>query len=410
MNAQNPRFPLFDSLRAIAALSVVLFHLALALHGFAKPHYGRYLGQLNIGVPIFFLVSGFLLYRPFVAARFAGDPLPSVGPYAIRRFFRIAPAYWVALPIVAAWTNLPAVFHNPAPYFGFAQVYDRKTLISGYGIAWTLCLEVSFYVLLPLWAVAMRRLPRGSTRAFALTEAAPLVLIYGVTVVWLLTQVETAHGIVVFTPSIAVLPAFLDHFALGMGLAVASVLLLDRAPKPAAVRLVERAPWLPWLAAGALFVALCNLPQGTRAGETARHLMGGVVAFGILLPAVFGDDRGGAVRRLLADRRLQWVGLVSYSLYLWHPALIAELGKAGWDRKLGGWLGFSLVAGAVCLAVAAASFYAVERSALRLGRRLAGRYGYQEPESPRGAGVDHPGAPSAELAGSDPDGLPAGRN
>jgi peptidoglycan/LPS O-acetylase OafA/YrhL len=401
MSAQNPRFPLFDSLRAIAALSVLMFHIAFVLGGFTKHGYGNYLIQLNIGVPIFFLISGFLLYRPFVAARFRGERLPSTGPYAIRRFFRIVPAYWVALPLIAVWTNLHAVTHNPVPYFGFAQVYQRSTLINGYGIAWTLCVEVSFYVLLPIWAFALRRVRARSERQLVVSEAVPLVLIFLVAVLWNATQTEASHGFVVFTPELATLPAFLDHFALGMGLAVASVALMGREVKPRIVRLIEEKPWVPWLFAAAVFVGLCNIQRrfGAEASEATRHHLRGLVAFGVLLPAVFGDDRGGLVRRFLADRRMQWVGLISYSLYLWHPAITQKMGTHNWDDKLG-WLGYTLAAIAICIAVAAVSFYVVERTGLRIGRALAGRFGYQEPETPPGGAVDEPGAPSVELAGS----------
>src|SRR4051794_10645880 len=103
MNVQSVRFPLFDSLRAIAALTIFLFHIAFVLHLLGGRTLSPWLAQLNVGVPIFFLISGFLLYRPFAQTRFSGDPSPAVGPYAIRRLFRIVPAYWVALTIVAVW-------------------------------------------------------------------------------------------------------------------------------------------------------------------------------------------------------------------------------------------------------------------------------------------------------------------
>jgi peptidoglycan/LPS O-acetylase OafA/YrhL len=388
VNVQSPRFPLFDSLRAIAAGSVLLFHIAFFLGLFQRPHVGRYLTQLNIGVPIFFLISGFLLYRPFAAARLGRARPPGVVPYAIRRISRIGPAYWVALPIVALLLHLHPVLHDPLPYFGFAQVYDRQTLIGGYGVAWTLCVEVSFYAMLPLWAFAMRRLPGGSVRSFAISEALPLAAIFAFGVVWSVTRTETSHGLVQFAPAIATLPAFLDHFALGMALAVASVALAGRERQPAAVRLIHRAPWLPWTLAAAGWIALCNIGGGSApanseaqalaaplpGGETARHVVRGFVALAVLLPAVFGDGEGGWVRRLLADRRLQWIGLISYSLYLWHAAIVQRLTLSGWSDSLGG-VPFALVAIPICIAVATVSFYAVERPCLRLGRRLASAVG-----------------------------------
>src|SRR5215212_6043566 len=104
MNARADRFPLFDSLRAIAALSVVAFHAAFFAGMFTSESPLRpYLVRMDVGVSVFFLISGFLLYRPFVRARLGGEGTPHVGGYAWRRFLRIVPAYWVALTIVALW-------------------------------------------------------------------------------------------------------------------------------------------------------------------------------------------------------------------------------------------------------------------------------------------------------------------
>ena len=73
MDARTHRFPLFDSLRAIAALSIFFFHISFVLHLFSGRAVSPWLAQLNVGVPIFFLISGFLLYRPFAQARFSGE-------------------------------------------------------------------------------------------------------------------------------------------------------------------------------------------------------------------------------------------------------------------------------------------------------------------------------------------------
>src|SRR5947199_7228964 len=81
------RFPQVDSLRAIAALSVFLFHVGGK--AFPGPTIGAYTGRLNLGVTIFFVISGFLLYRPFVAARlYRGRSALSSGRYAWHRFLR----------------------------------------------------------------------------------------------------------------------------------------------------------------------------------------------------------------------------------------------------------------------------------------------------------------------------------
>ena len=159
MNVQSARFPLMDSLRAIAALSVFVYHVAFVLGWFDEGLAGRYLRELNLGVSIFFVLSGFLLYRPFVAARVEGEPSPALVPYAIRRVARIVPAYWVALTIIAIWLPVSGVFtaEGIVTYYGFLQAYDPDTITGGIGQAWTLTVEVSFYILLPILALGLRR-------------------------------------------------------------------------------------------------------------------------------------------------------------------------------------------------------------------------------------------------------------
>src|SRR4051812_8429119 len=86
-----------DGLRALAALSVLAYHSLLATAGL-----GAASGALHFGVPVFFVLSGLLLYRPFVAARMDGAPPPRLRSYAVRRAARIVPAYWTALLALGA--------------------------------------------------------------------------------------------------------------------------------------------------------------------------------------------------------------------------------------------------------------------------------------------------------------------
>ena len=118
-----------------------------------------YLRQLNIGVTVFFLISGFLLYQPFARSRYAGDRSPATLPYAERRGLRIFPAYWVALVGVVvlvgksgeAATATPVFSgHGALTYFPLMQAYGSNTLFGGISAAWTLSVELSFYVMLPL--------------------------------------------------------------------------------------------------------------------------------------------------------------------------------------------------------------------------------------------------------------------
>jgi len=134
----NPRFPLFDSLRAIAALSVLVYHVGLLAQIDFSSGYGRLLADLNVGVTIFFLISGFLLYRPYVAARHGGSPAPRLADYARRRALRILPAYWLALTVLAITPGLGEVFGPDwFVYYGLQQtnplVYDPAPCLAHVG-------------------------------------------------------------------------------------------------------------------------------------------------------------------------------------------------------------------------------------------------------------------------------------
>src|SRR3954454_5704082 len=120
-------------MRAIAALSVFFFHaVGFYARGSTQGNViGPYVARLDVGVTIFFLLSGFLLYRPFVKTRREGRRPPALIPYAWRRTLRIVPAYWVALTVAALVLGLPGVLTltGVPVFYGFLQVYDPDTAL-----------------------------------------------------------------------------------------------------------------------------------------------------------------------------------------------------------------------------------------------------------------------------------------
>jgi peptidoglycan/LPS O-acetylase OafA/YrhL len=396
VNARSHRFPLFDSLRAIAAGTIFLFHISFTLHLFSGRRISPWLAQLNVGVPIFFLISGFLLYRPFAQARFSDEPAPATGPYAIRRLFRIVPAYWVALTIVALWLGYSDVFTagGIGTYYGFAQVYAHGTVTGGIGQAWSIDTEILFYILLPFWALLLRRIPFRGAAGFARSEGALLGVMFAAGFVSKLIAVhETAPHALNLPAVLYTLPAYLDYFAIGMGLAVASVVVAGREHDPSLVRLIDRAPWLPWAVGAVAFYLLGTsygpLHHGWGTAFMWRHYLKAIVGIGLLLPAIFGDPQRGLVRKLLGNRVLLWLGLISYAFYLWHLAILQKFSDYGLPASLGG-TGFAIVSFAATVAVSAASWYLLERHAIALGhrlsRRLQGRGPAPTPLAPRQAG------------------------
>lgn len=71
----HPRFPLVDSLRGAALVGVIVLHASGATNALDAPGWGRSVYALSVGLTLFFVLSGFLLYRPFVAGRSGVLPL-----------------------------------------------------------------------------------------------------------------------------------------------------------------------------------------------------------------------------------------------------------------------------------------------------------------------------------------------
>ena len=133
-----------DAVRAIAGAMVIACHVSLyrgdgSLHG------------LRNGVMLFFALSGYLLFRPFLRGSV------DLRAYAIHRAARILPAYVVALVGITILTGDRAFLENPLTFALFLQNYDRDLWRGFVGVSWTLVLEVQFYVTLPLLAILVGR-------------------------------------------------------------------------------------------------------------------------------------------------------------------------------------------------------------------------------------------------------------
>jgi len=373
----NPRFPLLDGVRALAALSIVLLHVADGT-GFARTNaLGAFTARMDAGVALFFVLSGFLLYRPFLAARLEGRPAPSATRYLRRRLLRIIPPFWVAMLVMGLLGWIAVLDGTWWRYFGFLQNLSLETVLGGIRPAWSLCVEMSFYLVLPLWALAAARAFRGRPRATQVrAEAFALGALALVSVVVRAVTFDADHT----SLWLVTLPAFLDWFAVGMGLALASVALAGREPRLALVR----RPWLAWAAAAACFAVVSlvvPLPRGLAAAksvgaDSARHLLYVAVGALVALPGIFGIRAGAepasrAIARFLGHPVMAWLGLVSYGIFLWHQPLLDQLLLHGLAERAPvlPFVVVLIVTTAGTIAIAAASYYVVERPFLALKDR-----------------------------------------
>ncbi len=333
------RFPAFDGLRAFAAVSVVAVHTAF-FSGFSlHSGLGNYTSRLEIGVSVFFVISGFLLYRPFVVANLKDQPAPKASKFWIRRVFRIVPAYWSPLTVLAYVLHLVTLsegWRGTAAQYLFLQIYFPTTYFYGIDGAWTLCVEMSFYLVLPLYAWAVTYRSRGLDGRLR-RELCGLLSMIAISFAyrsWVLSHHPTCGTHCLTSPAVTSimgtwLPAFLD-LSLGMFLAVMSVWFTQRDGEPMLLR-HRSMPWVSWGLAAVAFWSVSHLgisPQpdvgATPEITILKQSLYGLFALFLVAPAVFGPQGEGAIRRLLRLSPVAWLGVVSYGIYIWHAALIAE--------------------------------------------------------------------------------------
>ncbi len=383
------RFPAIDGLRAIAAISVVTYHVVLNYDvESAASSAGAWTARLgNFGVSTFFLISGLLLYRPFVMAHFRDQPHPSYRPFWIRRFTRIFPAYWIALT-GALWLGIHEL-NDLGDFFTRYLLlgnYRYGYSLSGLGVEWTLVIEVSFYLALPFLARGIGLLsPRGAPLARKLRgEFAGLAILYGLAMavrVWYLWffDLPAATFGQWFSPRQLTgwLIGYLDWFALGMLLAVGSAWVANGGRLPWVARALARNPLVCWLLALQCYwiSVQLNLPANpfevlTRIQSFGLTFVFGAIAFLMLFPTVFGDQSQGNARRFLRSPVMHWLGTVSYGIYLWHIVFVNEIEK----RTLAG--DFSgnvfvwwITVMALTVPTAALSYYLLEKPLIGLAHR-----------------------------------------
>lgn len=388
-----------EGLRAFAAVAVMLTHVQGKLgEASVSGPWEKVFGFTSHGLTLFFALSGFLLFRPFAAALINGTARPATGKYVINRLLRIYPGYIVILVLVsfvigAANTRAPTwgddgfgrtnasigFLHDPAGFIAslfMVQTMFPATNRLGIGVAWSLSVELTFYILLPLLAMLAGSMLKRSNRPLIAVASAPLLLFglglcgKAVSTIIAKSYPERLHfalewgdnWVSVFNRSILV---HADLFAYGMAAAVIVVLAQSQKVRPETIRLIARV---------SIGVSISFALIGFSGfGRILTDSLVGVACGALLLVVVLPDGRGNhsAVSRALESAPLRYTGLVSYSFYLWHVPVIWLLENRGLilpDTPIG-LLGNCVIVFLVSLALASATYFLVEAPALRLKKR-----------------------------------------
>ncbi len=167
-NPVSTRCPGLDTLRSLAILSVMLFHI----HGAVLPIFDGISRFGWAGVDLFFVLSGYLIGSQLLKPCLSGSRPPLIGFYR-RRAYRILPAYLVVVLLyfaIPSWREA-AVLAPPWQFLTFTEnlfIIDW-TVNHAFSHVWSLCVEEHFYLVLPVLVLAMMRKPSLRKTAFLLT-------------------------------------------------------------------------------------------------------------------------------------------------------------------------------------------------------------------------------------------------
>ena len=347
--------PELEGVRALAALAVVITHVS-----FQTATGWAWAERLDYGVAVFFVLSGFLLWRRRHAH--------TVGQYALSRVARLAPLYVVCVVAVLALLpdasplTLPQLLTNLTG----TQLYIADGLVPGLTQLWSLCVEFAFYAVLPLLAWA---LDRFSARGRVLLIAGAGVLSLGWGFLPFVAGFESGQVNTQIWP-----PAYFSWFAVGMLAAEAEA----AGVRVRAGRIVRPACWA--VALGCVWLASREWfgPQGLvhpAPDEFARRIAVGAVCGACIVGPVALAPR----ESWLSSEWMRALGRWSYGVFLWHVAVLAiafpllgvsAFSGSAWDFAVV--LVFTVV---VSCALSAATYVLVEVPGRDLLRSLAASRG-----------------------------------
>jgi peptidoglycan/LPS O-acetylase OafA/YrhL len=389
------RLPGIEGVRAVAACSILLWHswLYSSPSGVPVDHalLSHVVPDLQYGVTIFFTLSGFLLYRPFAAVVLRNEGHLGISRYLRNRALRILPAYWFVLLVAGGVLGgllvrrdgqlVAGSFHSWQDVGRTAtltQNYSPRSVGTGVAPAWSLAVEVVFYLVLPVLALAAyglakRARSRAQRRLAVLAPAAALLCVgwSGKAVAaWVVAGPPAQWGATWHSVVELSFWGMADLFCFGMVLGVLFVEVQDQV-----VRLPRR--WWPATASAALALYLA-VSVGT-ANEQLSYLpsntvvaLAATLALALVVLPTAARERRTALQRSLESLPFFTVGTISYSIFLWQVPVIFwlrahHLVLAG----LGGLIVNTLLLLTVTLALSFATYLFIEAPALRMKARRA---------------------------------------
>ena len=363
-----------DSLRGFSTILIVVYH-TFSASGYPAAHaesFGAYIGRLNVGVAIFFLLSGFLIFRPFAQVLIHNLPLPEVRSFYLKRAARIIPGYWFALFFLAGIDSL--TIPNASGFLRnifLVNPFTTSNVFSGIRQSWTLSVELSFYLLVPVFVLLLLQQSMRKNRPISIsTLFLAISLLFIGTYVFRLFH-HLTHFWFLETANIW-LPSHMDTIGLGMSIAV-----LVEAPETS--RLASKIRTIIANHSGLLFLcsilvwmlsANINMTIGIVQADfhidLLCHFLYSIASLLLVAPLCVAPKS--LLTKILSLRLFAWLGTISYGIYLWHMAFLggnfAEKYMPYTENDGQVLLRFLVVLPA-SIAIASLSYYVLERPIMR---------------------------------------------
>lgn len=350
MSTSIRHIPSLDGLRAISFLLVFVAHAGLE----------RFVPG-GFGVTIFFFLSGFLI-TTLLRSEFEKNGAINLKHFWLRRCLRILPPFYLVLfaAVALSWLadppgtlSVPGVAAQALQYTNYwiiAHQYDGQP--SGTGVYWSLAVEEHFYLVFPWIFIVMQKYRlSGRAQAFCIWGLCALVLVWRAVLVWGL------HAPVVRTYMAS--DTRIDSILFGCALAVWCNPVRDP------IALVESRWKFAYLPAALLVLAACLYIRGDEFREILRYSLQGAALTVVFIAAI--RFYRWPIFAGLNTRVMVFIGLLSYSLYLLHLAVIYGVIRLLPTTGL-------IVQAALSLAIAIALswliYVTVEKPCARLRRRL----------------------------------------
>jgi peptidoglycan/LPS O-acetylase OafA/YrhL len=357
---QSAKFNSLDTLRGVAALLVFFYHFQSVNPQIAIPDWLALSGKAgHVGLDIFFVLSGFLIFRSLFMHGVNKE-------YFVRRLNRIAPIYYFSIAVVLLFIDSSYLFSidgwtNIASHLFFLQIFSTSTYYGINPVLWSLSVEFIFYLFIPLFFLLCgQKNWRIYTCLFLMVA---ISYVYRYLIMDFYSQWDTTQRII-YTENFI---GRLDQFAFGM---LASLLTIKVG---ASKFFQEKAKYLiPSISLLLSIIGAAGIVVGMMLFDEYQSGFREIVSLQVFLHSfialsaallIFGlSNSFKIISYILGHKIFTIVGIISYSVYIWHLIIIEQVKKLANNQDLFG--NDLIISLSLTLVFSAITYYFIERNFL----------------------------------------------